>query len=322
MNNSLITGIHHVTALADDAQKNVDFYAGVLGLRIIKKTVNFDEPSIYHLYYGNEHGHPGTVMTFFPYPRLRRGRHGKGQLTVTSFSVHTNGLDYWLKRLKKFNVDYSAPQTRFGNEIFLTFKDIHGLGLELVFNNEDQRTGFTYGPVPLEHAIKGFYGVTLSVEGYERTAGLLLNSMNHDLLSESGNRFRYSASGKPGDYIDILCVPDALRGKAGSGTVHHVAFATLNNITQSEIREKLLVNGLNVTPVLDREYFRSIYFREPGGILFEVATQPPGFLIDEELSNLGKALKLPIWIEPARAEIEKVLQPIHFDSETFRELLS
>jgi glyoxalase family protein len=310
MSKQLVTGIHHVTALADDAQKNVDFYAGILGLRMVKKTINFDAPDVYHLYYGNESGSPGTIMTFFPYSGLVRGRHGKGQMTVTSFSVPDISLDYWLKRLKKFNIQHTNPESRFNDELFLSFQDVHGLGLELVFTKTDNRPGFSYGQIPIEHSIKSFYGVEVSEEGYERTAGLLLESMDHKLLAEKGNRFRYSASGIPGDFIDVVCSPDALRGLGGSGTIHHFAFATPDDATQLEVREKLLIKGLDVTPVLDRQYFHSIYFREPGGILFEIATNPPGFAVDEHPSHLGEALKLPSWLEPSRKEIEEELKPI------------
>lgn len=317
MNKKLITGIHHVTALADDAQRNIDFYTGILGLRMVKKTINFDAPEVYHLYYGNESGSPGTIMTFFPYSGLARGRHGKGQMTATSFSVPDISLDYWMKRLKKFNVQILQIQERFENEMCVSFEDVHGLGLELVFNKNDKRPGFSYGQIPIEHAVKGFYGVTLSEEGYERTAGLLLEGMDHQLIVEKGNRFRYSASNQPGDFIDVLCSPDALRGLGGSGTIHHLAFATPDDNTQLEARERLLTKGFNVTPVLDRQYFHSIYFREPGGILFEVATNPPGFVIDENLAHLGEGLKLPPWMESSRTAIEKSLQPVNVQPDKF-----
>lgn len=317
MNKQLITGIHHVTALADDAQKNVDFYSGILGLRMVKKTVNFDAPDVYHLYYGNETGSPGTIMTFFPFAGMAKGRHGKGQMTATSFSVPDTSLDYWLKRLKKFNIQHKAPQQRFDDELFIYFEDVHGLGLELVFTKEDKRPGFTYGQIPLEHAVKGFHGVALSEEGYERTAGLLLQGLDHQLIKEKGNRFRYSASGVAGDFVDVLSTPESQRGQGGSGTIHHLAFATPDDATQLEVREKLLTKGFNVTPVLDRQYFHSIYFREPGGILFEVATNPPGFALDEHPAHLGEALKLPPWQESARAEIEKGLEPIEVNTEKF-----
>lgn len=308
----LVTGLHHITALASDPQKNVNFYAGILGLRLVKKTINFDAPDVYHLYYGNEIGTPGTILTFFPYPGIPQGRKGKGQLTVTSFSIPENSLNYWTKRLDKFNIAYEGPEQRF-TESVVYFEDHDGLGLELVANPNDERPGFTYGNIPSESAIKGFYGMTLSEECYEKTAGLLVGQMDHALIAEKGNRFRYSASGKPGDFVDVLCNPDTLMGLPGYGTIHHVAFATANDATQLEAREKLLKFGLNVTPVLDREYFHSIYFREPGGVLFEIATIPPGFTIDEPLDHLGESLKLPPWEEKHRMSIEKRLSPVQLD---------
>lgn len=302
----LVTGIHHITALASDPQKNIDFYSGILGLRLVKKTINFDAPEVYHLYYGNEKGSPGTILTFFPYSGIPQGRKGKGQLTVTSFSVSENAMDYWTKRLDKFNIAYEGPQHRF-DELFIYFEDHDGLGLEIVANKTDKRPGFTYGNIPSEFAIKGFYGMTLSEECYEKTAGLLVGQMDHTLIVEKGNRFRFSASGHSGDFVDVLCSPDSLKGLAGYGTIHHVAFATANDSTQLEAREKLLKFGLNVTPVLDREYFHSIYFREPGGVLFEIATIPPGFTVDEPLEQLGQSLKLPPWEEKNRTLIEQRL---------------
>lgn len=317
MTKQLITGIHHVTALGDDAQQNIDFYAGILGLRMVKKTINFDAPDVYHLYYGNEQGSPGTIMTFFPYPGIGKGKHGKGQMTVTSFSAPDTSLDYWIKRLKKFNIKASEPQQRFDDEVFIAFEDVHGLGLELVFNKRDERPGFTYGQIPEAHAVKGFYGVVLSEEGYERTAGLLLEGMDHHLMAEKGNRFRYSASGKPGDIVDILCEPEKARGIGGSGTIHHLAFATPDDASQLEARERLLSKGFHVTPVLDRQYFHSIYFREPGGILFEIATNPPGFAIDEAPEHLGESLKLPPWVEHARDKIENMLVTVELNTDKF-----
>lgn len=312
----LITGIHHITALASDPQKNIDFYAGILGLRLVKKTINFDAPDVYHLYYGNENGSPGTILTFFPYPDIPKGRKGKGQLTVTYFSIAENAMDFWTKRLDKFNIAYEGPQQRF-DEQFVYFEDHDGLGLELVANKTDKRPGFTYGNIPSEFAIKGFYGMTLSEECYEKTAGLLVGQMDHTLIAEKGNRFRFSASGQPGDFVDVLCNPDSLKGLAGYGTIHHVAFATASDKTQLEAREKLLKFGLNVTPVLDREYFHSIYFREFGGVLFEIATIQPGFTVDEPLDQLGQSLKLPPWEEKNRELIEKRLPTVQLNIEKY-----
>jgi len=308
----LVSGLHHITALASDAQENVNFYGGILGLRLVKKTINFDAPEVYHLYYGNERGSPGTILTFFPYPGIPQGRKGKGQLTVTSFSISEKAVDYWIQRLDKFKIKHAKPEQRF-DELVIYFEDRDGLGLELAANKQDERPGFTHGNIPLEFAIKGFYGMTLSEECYERTAGLLTGQMDHALLAEKGNRFRYAATSKPGNFVDILCNPDTLKGLAGYGTIHHVAFATADDATQLAARAKLVKFGLDVTPVLDREYFHSIYFREPGGVLFEIATLPPGFAIDEPLEHLGESLKLPPWQEQNRGSIEKILPSVHLD---------
>lgn len=315
--NKLITGIHHITALAGNAQPNIDFYCGVLGLRLVKKTVNFDAPEVYHFYYGNETGSPGTILTFFPYEGLAGGRHGKGMLNTTTFSVPLSSLNYWEERLKKFDITYKGPTDRF-EETAIYFEDHDGLGLELVFTDRDQRPGFTYGHIPLEHSIKGFYSAEIWVEGYERSAALLTEQMDHVQIGEKGNRFRYAATDSPGNYIDLLCMPDALKGLGGAGTVHHIAFATPDAKTQNEVRIKISQRMLNPTPVLDRNYFTSIYFREPGGVLFEVATSGPGFLVDEEKSQLGMELKLPDQYEPYRAQIEKAVVPISINPDKFK----
>lgn len=318
--NNIITGLHHVTALTSDAQQNIDFYTGVLGLRLVKKTINFDAPDVYHFYYGDEVGNPGTILTFFPFSGLPKGRKGKGQLTVTSFSVPENSLDYWMKRLTKFRIKFEDPAERFEDEAFIYFEDNDGLGIELIANKTDKRIGFTYGHIPREFAVKGFYSVSLSEEGYERTAGLLTEQMDHKLVAEKGNRFRFSPSGLPGSFVDVLCSPESLRGNGGSGTVHHVAFATKNDQTQLEFREKLLSKGIvNPTPVIDRQYFHSVYFREPGGILFEAATSDIGFTLDESKESLGQKLKLPSWEEINRNEIEKLLTPVTVDINKFRD---
>jgi glyoxalase family protein len=309
----LITGIHHVTAIASDAQENIDFYRGFLGLRLVKKTVNFDAPEVYHFYYGDKEGNPGSILTFFPYSGLVNGRHGKGMLNTTTFSVPASSINYWLQRFKKFNVEYKEPIERFDGETVVYFEDTDGLGLELVFNNKDKRPGYSNGNIPLENSVKGFYNVEIWEEGYERTAGLLTEQMDHKLIAEKGNRFRFAATDSPGNYIDILCSPDSLKGHAGNGTVHHIAFATPDGETQLEVRMKIVKRMLNPTPVLDRDYFTSIYFREPGGVLFEVATSGPGFAIDEPKEHLGEALKLPTQFESRRKELENILPPITFN---------
>lgn len=217
---NLVTGIHHVTALAGNPQKNIDFYAGILGLRLVKKTVNFDAPEVYHFYYGDEMGMPGSILTFFPYGNIAKGRHGKGMLNTTSFSVPMSSFDYWLERLKKFGVNFKPPQQRFNDEAYIYFEDEDGLGLELVFNDKDERKGFSYGHIPIEYAVKGFYNVEIWEEGYERTAALLTEQLDHKLISEQSNRFRFAAQDTPGNYVDIICAPDSLRGLGGGGTVH------------------------------------------------------------------------------------------------------
>jgi glyoxalase family protein len=314
----LITGIHHVTAIAGDSQRNLDFYAGILGLRLVKKTVNFDAPEVYHFYYGDEQGLPGSIMTFFPYGKIQSGRHGKGMLNTTAFSVPLTSLEYWQKRLQQFNITYKPVQERFGNEAVIYFEDHDGLGLELVFNDTDKRPAFTHGHIPLEYAIKGFYNVEIWADGYERTGALLTEQLDHKLIAEKGNRFRFAATDTPGNYVDIVCMPDSLRGLGGNGTVHHIAFATKDAQTQEQVRIKIAQRMLNPTPVLDRQYFTSIYFREPGGVLFEVATAGPGFAVDEATEHLGEALKLPAQYEPHRSEIEKAVTPISFNAANYQ----
>lgn len=313
-----ITGIHHVTAIVSDAQKNIDFYIGILGLRLVKKTVNFDAPEIYHFYYGDEAGNPGSILTFFPYQGLIAGRHGKGMLNTTTFSVSVGSLNYWIERLKRLGISYKQPKERFQGELVIYFEDNDGLGLELVFNDKDTRIGFSYGHIPQVHAIKGFYNVEIWEEGYERTAGLLTEQLDHTLIAEKGNRFRFAATDTPGNYVDIICSPDSLKGLPGSGTVHHLAFSTPNAETQKEGRLRIVKRMLNPTPVLDRNYFTSIYFREPGGILFEVATAGPGFAIDETKEHLGESLKLPERYEEERVELEKKLPPVNVDFNKYK----
>jgi len=314
----LITGIHHVTAIAADAQTNIDFYAGILGIRLVKKTVNFDAQEVYHFYYGDKVGHPGSILTFFPYQGLTNGRHGKGMLNTTTFSLATASMNYWMDRLKKFGVPFKAPQERFGNELVIYFEDPDGLGLELIFSDNDTRTGYTSGHIPGEHSIKGLYNVEIWEEGYERTAGLLTGQLDHALVGEKSNRFRFAASAAPGNFVDIICSPDSLRGLAGSGTVHHIAFSTPDAAAQLEVRKRIMQLHLNTTPVLDRNYFTSVYFREPGGVLFEVATAGPGFMIDEEEDHLGESLKLPAQFEVSRSAIEKSLKPIQTDLKKYQ----
>ncbi|HEV7332463.1 MAG TPA: ring-cleaving dioxygenase [Flavisolibacter sp.] len=316
--NQLITGIHHVTAVASNAQENLDFYTGILGLRLVKKTVNFDGPDVYHFYYGDESGTPGSILTFFPYQGLVNGRHGKGALNTTSFSLPAASLHFWLERLQRFAIAYKKPQERFEGETVVYFEDNDGLGLELVFTDRDSREGFASGTVPQEHSIRGFYNVEIWEEGYERTAALLTEQLDHRLIAEKGGRFRFAAADAPGHYVDILCAPDSMKALAGSGTVHHIAFATPNKETQEEVRLRIVKRMLNPSPILDRTYFTSIYFREPGGVLFEVATEGPGFAVDEAPEHLGESLQLPPQFKEDRDSIEKKLVPVSINLEKFR----
>ncbi|GMQ28302.1 ring-cleaving dioxygenase [Algoriphagus confluentis] len=304
-----ITGIHHITAIAGDAQKNIDFYTGVLGLRLVKKTINFDAPDVYHFYFGDELGRPGTVFTTFPFQGARRGTKGTGELTYTSFSIGKDSLEFWIGRLKRHAVAVSDILTRFGEKL-IRFEDHDGMGIELVSNNQDDRPGWTYGQIPAQHAIKGFYGATLNLRAKELTEQLLTRHMDYKFIGQEGDRYRFGTEGMPGDIVDILIDKSGNRGMQSAGTVHHIAFRTANTQSQLAIQEILMQNGYQVTEVKDRNYFKSIYFREPGGVLFEIATDEPGFAIDEEEAHLGELLKLPEWAEPSRKRIEAGLVPV------------
>lgn len=307
---TLVNGLHHVTALAGDTQRNVDFYTHILGLRLVKKTVNFDAPDVYHLYYGDETGSPGSIMTFFPYGGIPRGRKGAGQLTYTAFSVPVAGMQFWLDRLQQFQVAHTMPLRRF-EESYIRFDDFDGTGIELVFTDSDARPGYSNGQIPAEFAVRGFHTVTLEQIRPERTIELLTNPMQHRLVAEEADLLRFEAgAGGSGNYIDIHVNPNALRALQGAGSVHHVAFSTDTDETQLQIQHLLAEAGYQVTPVQDRNYFHSIYFREPGGVLFEIATNPPGFAIDEPIESLGTSLKLPPQYEARRAKLEDVLPVI------------
>jgi catechol 2,3-dioxygenase-like lactoylglutathione lyase family enzyme len=298
-----VSGIHHITAITADGQKNIDFYYGVLGLRLVKVTVNFDDPQSYHLYYGDELGRPGTIMTFFVWPGARRGRRGSGQATAISFSVPPGSFDYWSERLETATL---AP-TRFGEQ-GLQLADPDDIQLEIVApSQQDERTPWSGGPVPSQHSIRGFRGVALSVEGYEHTAELLTHTLGFKSVAQDGNRFRFVGDAPHADVVDVLCVPDGVRGTLGAGIIHHVAFRTAHEEAQRYWRQVLVDHKRNVTPVIDRTYFHSIYFREPGGVLFEIATDGPGFTVDESPESLGSTLKLPAQYEGARSQIEAIL---------------
>ncbi|MEP7014003.1 MAG: ring-cleaving dioxygenase [Verrucomicrobiota bacterium] len=310
--NLKIAGLHHVTAIAGDPQRNLDFYVGLLGLRLVKRTVNFDDPGSYHLYFGDERGTPGTILTFFPWPGARNGHRGVGQVEETSFAIASDSAGYWLERFKEQHVTAEKIPARFGEET-IRFTDPDGLLLELIAIDVAEKE--TAGPdrmVPPRHSLRGFHGVSAALKTYEPTATLLTESFGYRLAQESGNRFRFVAAGDnvPGGIVDLIHLPDGGPGAVAAGSVHHIAFRAKDDDEQLQWREHLIGLGYNVSPVMDRTYFHSIYFREPGGILFEIATEPPGFTVDETVEELGSHLCLPPWMASARTEIEQALTPI------------
>ncbi len=305
-----VLGIHHITAVAGDPQGNIDFYAGFLGLRLVKLTVNFDDPATYHLYYGDELGRPGTILTFFPWPGAPKGHIGTGQVTTISFSIPETALNFWTDRLKVQGIPFRGPSARFG-ETMLSFPDPDGLQLELVAEKTTMPSVWKEGPVPPEYAVRGFHGVTLTEARQDRTASLLTETMGFRYIAQAGTRTQFEVGRA---MVDLLSEPEAPQGLVSVGTVHHIAWRTPDDEQQKAWRQKLLEVELNVTPVIDRTYFHSIYFREPGGVLFEIATDPPGFTVDESSPQLGTSLKLPLWLEPQRSEIEQTLPPLHLPS--------
>jgi len=338
-----VLGIHHITAIARNPQRNFDFYSGLLGLRLVKLTVNFDDPTTYHLYYGNSLGHPGTILTFFPWSEAPTGHRGTGQVTAISFLIPGGSMTYWIDRLKSNGISFVGPSDRFGDE-FVSFHDPDGLMLELISPSsidsqtqlhiqQSDNNAWKESPISKEYAIKGFHSATLSEEGYEHTASLLADTLGLKLIAQDNkeDRFRFgiikknnssqdgdasttqssSPTSSIGSFVDIVCQPEISRGYVGIGTVHHIAWRAANDKHQLDLRKKIVKESkLNPTPVIDRTYFHSVYFREPGGILFEIATDPPGFAIDERPEDLGKELKLPQWLESVRAKLEQLLPPI------------
>ena len=313
-----ILGIHHVTAIASDPQRNVDFYAGMLGLRLVKRTVNFDDPETYHFYYGDETGTPGSIMTFFPWPGARRGRVGTGQVAITSFAILPSAVGFWVERLTKHGLQYRGPVKRgasgSGSETVISFGDPDGLLLELVAHpGAESRPAWGDAPgIPREHAIHGFHAVTLWLDEAGRSEQLLTDRLGFRPVRDEESTRRYATGdGGPGTIVDVRAVGDFGRGIGGAGTVHHVAFRVADDAAQLDVRRVVVNEGLHPTPIIDRNYFHSVYFREPGGVLFELATDPPGFTIDEPLEHLGESLKLPPQYESHRGQIESVLPPIH-----------
>lgn len=304
-----IVGLHHVTAIASDPQRNLDFYTGVLGLRFVKKTVNFDDPGTYHFYFGDDAGTPGTILTFFPWPNAIRGVLGAGEVTHTAFSIPPTSVGYWEQRLKSLGVATESKEQRMG-ETVLSFSDPDGMKIELVGHQESAVVKAPrFADVPAEHAIRGFFGVTMLQRDARQTEAAL-GLLGFRKVAEEANRIRFSAEGDAlGNHLDIVVNPRAGRGRPGAGTVHHIAFRSSDYEDQQQWLE-VIRGQLSVSPVMERDYFRSIYFREPGGVLFELATDVPGFTIDEPLDSLGEQLCIPDWLEPHRRQMTQHLPPV------------
>ena len=311
-------GIHHITAIAGDPQRNLDFYTGVLGLRLVKLTVNFDDPGTYHFYFGDTSGQPGTLLTFFPWTEIRRGRRGTGQVGMAAFRIPLSATGYWADRLKKAGMTTGQPFRRFDEEV-LQLLDPDGLALELIASPRipAEAEAWAGGPVPAAQAIRGLAGPTLLLEGFERTAEVLTGVLGMTFVEQDDARYRFAAgevgaggSTAAGATIDLEVRPSDVYGSMGSGAIHHIAFRARDEAHQLEYRGQLAALGLDVTPVLDRQYFKSIYFREPGGILFEIATDTPGFATDETPDALGTQLRLPQRFESRRGTIEQMLPPL------------
>ncbi|MFJ5761886.1 ring-cleaving dioxygenase [Neobacillus sp. NPDC093182] len=300
-------GIHHITAMVNGAQRNIDFYAGVLGLRLVKKTINFDRPEVYHLYFGNETGQPGTVITFFPWAKQLKGRIGLGQVGVTSYIIPKGSAPFWENRFRKFGVEFTST-IRFG-EKYLIFNDPDGLQLELTERDEGITNTWNFGGVHAENAIKGFGGAVLYSAQPHKTTDVLENILGLDCIGQENEFLRFKSESNIGNTIDIHLNP-SVRGLMGAGTVHHIAWRAKDEEALLKWRSLLQDQGYYPTEVRDRNYFKAVYFHEEGGILFEIATDPPGFSVDEPVDELGKKLMLPSWLESQREELEETLPPV------------
>lgn len=306
-----LLGIHHVTAIAGDPQRNLEFYTGFLGLRLVKLTVNFDDPGTYHFYFADDRGTPGTIVTFFPWPHGAAGRRGSGQADTVSFAVPEHSLGFWMRRLEAARIGFEGPERRF-DEYVITLADPDGLPLELIAvpgltaaNNQNGSA------IPVEHALQGLHGVTLVESQGRRTDVFFRETLGFRVMARDGLRTRYGATdGTRSTVVDVVVAPDVAAGSIAVGTIHHVAFRTPEGGEQLSWQQRIRYAGIPVTPVLDRQYFSSIYFHEPGGALLEIATDPPGFAVDEESRALGTHLMLPQWLEPQRNAVERVLPRI------------
>jgi len=306
--NNRISGIHHITAIAGNAKQNHDFYTQVLGLRLVKKTVNFDDPGTYHFYFGDKVGTPGSILTFFPWEGTRRGKSGTGLATDIAYSVPEGSLQFWNERLTKLNIPITSAGKRFG-ENYISFEDPDGLSITLLIPNEsDARTPWATNEVNADVATKGFHSVTLTLRDGAATGKVLTDVFDYKLVGKEGNRTRYKT-----DAIETAAIVDIIELQQGSpsvnaaGTIHHIAFRVKDEATLMSFRKRVLDHGLRITEKIDRNYFFSLYFREPGGVLFEIATDNPGFDVDESVDSLGTSLKLPAQYEAHRQEIEASL---------------
>lgn len=307
-----ILGIHHITAIAGDARKNYDFYTRILGLRLVKKTVNFDDPYTYHFYYGDRVGTPGSILTFFPWENVQQGRRGTKQVTEIGYSVPENSLDFWLKRFEANNVTYNKVSEKFGEQ-YLTFLDPDGLKFELIVSKaEDNRLPWETAEVSAEHATRGFHNITITTNKLQPTADVLTNLFGYRLLEQHVNRYRFiTDTVENAAIVDVVEVQGEAVGHVAGGSVHHVAFRVKNEAALMQMREKIVNAGLHITEKIDRNYFYSLYFREPGGVLFEIATDNPGFATDETVEELGSGLKLPAQYEAYREDISSKLAALN-----------
>jgi glyoxalase family protein len=304
------SGLHHITAIAGPAQENLDFYAGVLGMRLVKKSVNQDDPGTYHLFYADAEGHPGTDITFFPWPQLAPHRDGHGLSTEVSLAVPPDSLGFWQARLERYGARSFAPEIRFGARV-LPLADPHGLRVALTESQSSLGRTFTpweQSPVPVEHQIRGLESARMVEQDLAETISFLSDALGFQKIGEEGSWQRYgTGAGSSGQYVDLQESREARRGAWGTGSVHHLAWRVGDEAHQLEVREQVLRGGAHPTPVIDRFWFKSVYFREPGGVLFELATDGPGFHVDEAMESLGESLVLPPWLEPDRAAIEAAL---------------
>lgn len=300
-------GIHHISAMVNDAQRTIDFYAGILGLRLVKKTINFDRPEVYHLYFGNETGQPGTVITFFPWAKQLKGRIGTGQVGVTSYIVPDGSAEFWESRLEKFGISYELS-LRF-DERYLKFTDPDGLVLELIERQQGPINNWNFGGIQPAYAIKGFGGATLISAQPNKTSNVLENILGMECIGDKDGYLRFKSEAVLGNTIDIKLTP-FVRGLMGAGTVHHIAWRAKDEEDLLMWRKLLVDKGYYPTEIRDRNYFKAIYFHEEGGILFEIATDPAGFSVDEPEAELGKNLMLPSWLESKREELTDILPPV------------